>query len=482
AGLMKTDSFFKIGNICLITSGNLINGSVKKIVSGFSIDTRTLNDADIFIPLPGENCDGHVFITKAFEKGAEASFVKSDIEGVFRKCLSDKALIEVQDPLNALQILAERYRSTFSGDVIAVTGSNGKTTTKDWIKHLMGNGASIHATSGTRNNHIGLPLTVLGLRKEHICAVFELGVNHIGEMNVLGNIAKPDIAVITNVGPSHLEGFKTIENISAEKGSLLSFLQGKNIAVLNSDDSCFMSVKAQTAGSVITFGIDRPSFFSASKICQENEKVVFLLSVDGKDKGTIKINGSGKFNVYNFLAAAAAAFAAGESLENIINRSKSLIRPSSRWQCFSYEGIHIIDDAYNANPESMRTALDAFNNMKIDGKKYFVCGSMMELGVGAADAHTELGCEAAEQGMDILIAVGDFSEYVVNGFLKIGSNSCKAWACENRKDAASLINETIEPGDGILLKGSRKTAMEKLIPLIQRGIIKEKRKDLSNVI
>lgn len=461
------EMLFSSGEVCEMVGGTVSSESSRCRIRGVSIDTRTLTPGSLFVPLKGENHDGHAFVEQAFAGGASAALVSETWNPEAERAHPGRALIRVVDPLSALQGLAFQWRSRFRGRVIAVTGSNGKTTTKDWAGALSGGADSVHTTPGNLNNHIGLPLSLLGLRAHHRIAVLELGVNHPGEMGFLGGLVRPHIAVVTNIGPAHLEGFGTIDTVAREKGVLLEFLGEDSTAILNGDDVRCRAMSGRVRTGTVFFGVDHPADVSASGIEQTGETILFDLMICGRRSGRIALDGPGRFNLYNFLAAAAAARAAGVPEERILERSDRLCRPPDRWQRVRIGKVEVINDAYNANPGSMKAALEAFGATACRGRKHFVCGTMMELGGQASASHGEVGTAAAESGIDRLYAVGEFASEVVRGFLKTAPER-RAAAFRTCEEAAKCLREELLTGDAILLKGSRASAMERMIPLLRK--------------
>lgn len=462
--MRKDDYEFRIDELCHLMDGKKVGLPLSRHVTGFSIDTRTLKQGALFIPLPGRNSDGHEFIADAFAKGASASLCSFKR----RPCLEgnpDFPLILVEEPLRAVQTIALFHRSRFQGPVVAVSGSNGKTTTKDWLAMLLECDGPVHSTEGTRNNHIGLPLTLLGIRPYHQAAVVEIGVSYTGEMNMLANLSRPDVAVLTNVGAAHLEGFGGIKEVALEKGLLLNHLAKGGTAVLNFDDPFCRKMGQAVNSSLISFGTAEDVTLRASGIRYGDTWVRFFLDFRGNRCGEVCLHGPGRFNVYNFLAAASGALAAGGSVDHAISQAGLLSQPPNRWQEMLIRGITLINDAYNANPDSMRASLEAYQRMLSHGKRYFVCGTMMELGEEASNAHRILGIEAAECGVDHLLAVGEFAPLVVRGFRQ-AAPSLPAAACRTREEAATILNSHLRSGDAVLLKGSRAAEMEKLISLL----------------
>ncbi|HKJ22662.1 MAG TPA: UDP-N-acetylmuramoyl-tripeptide--D-alanyl-D-alanine ligase, partial [Gammaproteobacteria bacterium] len=341
-------------------------------VSGVGIDTRRLHEGELFVALPGEHHDGHGFVGQARDKGAAAAMVSEPVQ-------TDLPLVQVHDSRRGLAQLAGYWRGRFSIPVIAVTGSNGKTTVKEMTAAILRRRGQVLATEGNKNNDIGMPLTLLRLSPEHQYGVIEMGANHAGEIAGLCAVARPTVAVVTNAGPAHLEGFGSLEGVARAKGELFAGLEPSGIAVINADDAYYPLWRALADGrKCLSFGIERDAEVSAGQVRHSAEGTTFELRA-GADSRTVTLRLAGLHNVRNALAAAAVSLAAGATLADIAGGLAS-VTPVYGRLCIKpgMNGARLIDDSYNANPSSLQAALEALADMP--GEKVVVLGDMYELG------------------------------------------------------------------------------------------------------
>lgn len=419
---------------------------------GVGTDTRTLEAGQLFFALVGPRFDGHDFLSQAGDRGAAGAVVS-------RGECEEFPCVRVPDTLRGLGELAANWRGRFDLPVIGVTGSAGKTTVKEMIAAILGQTGPLLVTRGNLNNEIGVPLTLFQLAGRHRVAVIEMGANHAGEIARLCEMARPDIGIVTLAGAAHLEGFGTIEGVARAKGELFAGLPADGVAVINADD-CYQSLWREIAGSrrVITFGLGPGADFSARDIrlqADDPGRVEFqLTSPLGQAPITIPL--AGRHNVINALAAAAAASAAGADLAQIQSGLASTPGVKGRMQLTAGTGgCRIIDDTYNANPGSVRAALDFLTGMQ--GRSWAVLGHMGELGPQAARLHAEIGKYARSIGVERLFAVGPLSGETVASF---GAGA------EEFSDLESLIG-TLRPqlhtDVNLLVKGSRSMGMERIV-------------------
>lgn len=435
--------------------GSLIQGQPSANVTTLSTDSRSLAAGDMFLAIKGEKFDGHDFIDKAAEQGVAAIFV-SQLNLATERFRG--GIIHVRDTLAALRELALRYRRS-RPDVFAVgvTGSNGKTSTKDFLTAVLSRAGSVNATSGNLNNHIGLPLTVLRTDVEHNLGVWEMGMNHPGEIEVLAEIARPNAAVITNIGTAHIEHMKTREAIALEKGMLAEAVEGEGFIVLPANDDFTPTIAARCRGKVISAGIECGEV-RADKLRNEGHGMAFVLSAGGRsvDAG---IPVPGRHMVGNALLAAAVGIERGLSLEDVAEALAGVKLSGSRLQRRQVNGIDFLDDSYNANPDSMRAALRTLGELDAKGRKVAVLGRMAELGELEAAEHRSLGEFAAAAGIDLLVTVGE----VGNGIADGAGSKVEIIRAVDQAEAAARLNGWLRAGDLVLVKGSRSSAMEKVI-------------------
>jgi UDP-N-acetylmuramoyl-tripeptide--D-alanyl-D-alanine ligase len=432
--------------------------------SGVTIDSRSVNKGDIFIALKGENSDGHNYVEKAIEGGASLAIVQKPVEN------QNIPHIMVEDTLKALQDISRYYIKKFKIPFIAVTGSSGKTTTKDMIAAVIGRKYNVLKTEGNYNNEIGLPLTVLRLDSSHDIGVLEMGMSALGEIELLADIVRPEIGVISNVGITHIELLGSRENILKAKLELFTYFNKNNTAVINGDDDMLKSYDSDSF-KVIKYGLDSSNDIYAYNITEKGEKgIEFTVDVSGEpERFTLPLPGI--HNVYNALSAISVAEIFGIGPEEIREGLLEFKPSKDRMEIITLkDGIKVINDVYNANPDSMAAAIRVLKSMKSGGRTICVLGDMFELGDMSQREHVRLGEYAANAGVDIVIAVGDFSGYVTKGVLNKRTNNSRAYDFSSNKEAAELLNEILAPGDVVLVKGSRGMKMEYIIDLLrERG-------------
>ena len=442
--------------IAQLANGLLVQGDGKKIVARISTDSRTLQPGDLFVPLRGENFDGHKFIEQASERGAVGAMVEESWRGATPKAFS---LIRVSDTLLGYQNLAANYRKSLPLKVIAITGSNGKTSTKDFVAATLLRGFRVTKTEGNFNNHVGLPQTMLAASSSDEIAVWEIGMNHPGEIAALSELAAPDAAIITNVGLAHIEFMGSREAIAAEKGALAEAVGADGTVILNADDPFSQGIAEHTRAKVILAGIENGSI-RASEVRQSPTGCEFTI-LEGAHRCRAQLPVPGIHMVQNAMLAVAAGRAFGLSLEDCAAGLASAPLAKARLQIKEINGIQFIDDSYNANPDSMKAALRTLVELDADGRRIAVLGQMSELGEESERRHREVGEAAAALGIDELIAVGVTGAEIARAAQNAGlGRSISVAAAE---DAAELLGETASPGDLILVKGSRSARMERVL-------------------
>jgi UDP-N-acetylmuramoyl-tripeptide--D-alanyl-D-alanine ligase len=421
-------------------------------VRGVFTDTRKPVEGGVFFALRGENYDGDLFAEAALKNGASVAVVHEWKSG---EVPAGKAVIEVPDTLFALQRLAHWWRSQLDIPVVCITGSNGKTSTKDFTTAVLSQGFNVNATKGNLNNHIGLPLTVLATEKEHTAAIYEIGMNHGGELSPLCEISRPKFGIITNIGTAHIEFLGTREAIAEEKGTLARYLPEDGL--LFTPASCDFNeyFRARTRARLIPVGNGR-GIVRAENIRPHADGTRFDLVIDGEETHGVFIPVLGKHMVTNALLAAAVGWRLGIPADRIALGLSSVKLTTGRLRQIKWEGITLLDDTYNANPESMEAAIDTLAEIQVPegSQRIIVLGKMGELGVHAEAAHTRIGKLAATKGLR-LIAVGEGAEGIAAAgqaphFLDI--HAAADWLLENSR-----------PGDVILFKGSRTAAIEKVL-------------------
>lgn len=465
------------------TEGRLIAGVGNIPISGVSIDSRTIKKGEIFISIKGDNFDGHNFIEEAVKKGAAGLVVQeghpvttSLLSGMRREdsMLSPHSIIAVKDTLSALQEMARFYRNNFRIPLVGVTGSNGKTTTKEMIWYILSRKVSVLKNDGNLNNHIGVPLTLFGLNPSHNIAVIEMGIGDRGELTRLCEIAGPTMAVITNIGPTHLERLGRIENVAEAKGEILGFIKSDGACVLNRDDTFFDVFKAKAPGRVVSFGMSPLAdvYTEAADIAVDGrfmDSMKFRL-VSPLGEVDINMHVIGLHNLYNALCAAATAYALGAQMEDIKYGLEKFTPVKMRSVIENVGGVYIINDTYNANPASMVAAIDTLKSLKEGKRKFVVLGDMLELGDNAAMAHRDLGIYIAGTGIDGLISVGEFADCIADGAIDAGMAENRVATYKDYEQTVEKIKQWLNRGDIVLVKGSRGMKMERIVEGLKESL------------
>ncbi|MEO0092753.1 MAG: UDP-N-acetylmuramoyl-tripeptide--D-alanyl-D-alanine ligase [candidate division WOR-3 bacterium] len=444
-----------VEEIVTATDGKLLSGDLNRKINNISIDSRTIKPNDLFIAIKGKNFDGHSFVSEALAKGAIGAVVAdANIKS------SQAILIKVKDTREALGNIARYYRGKFKPLVIAVTGSNGKTTTKEMIAGILGKRMRIVKAKDSFNNEIGVPLTILGIDSQTQALILEIEMNLLGGTRRLAEIAKPQIGVVTNVGDTHLEFLGSRENVMREKAELIESLTPDGVAILNADDELVMAIGENFPKiQKLTFGLNQPADIFAKQILDLTTNGCHFM-LQGKYRTRLHLLGT--HNIYNALAAIATVKACGFDFAPIVSAIEEFRPVTMRMEIVRIKDLTVINDTYNANPQSMKTALATLAKIDSDGKKIVVLGDMLELGAGSEFFHYTLGQEAAKIA-DVILAIGKFSRNVIEGALQVGINPENARNYENNKDLLTNLIDIIQPKDTILIKGSRAMHLEWLL-------------------
>jgi UDP-N-acetylmuramoyl-tripeptide--D-alanyl-D-alanine ligase len=432
------------------------------VAMGYSIDSRTLNPGDLFIALAGERFDGHDYVTAALEKGAVAAVVQAG-----RSVNADpRRLLHVDDTLRALQSLGAAARRLWGKPLLAVTGSAGKTTTKEILAHMLATRFRVMKSTGNLNNHIGLPLQLLKLEPEHELAVVEVGMNHAGEIRALAAIAQHDLALVTCVAPVHLEFFETIADIARAKYEVVESLHPGGVAVLNADDDYVSQFGRGFKGKVVTFGIRRAADVSADNVKLRGVAGSTFDLVAGSVREPARLSLAGEHNIYNALAAAAAAVEHGVRPSEAAEVLATLRPSEKRGQVMELRGATIINDCYNSNPRALNAMVDTLASMKAE-RRILVAGEMRELGATAEDLHRESGRHAAEKKIDLVIGVGGLAQALAEAACGAG---VQAQFVETPEQAGEWLAREIRPGDAVLLKASRGVKLERALEVLREKV------------
>jgi len=454
------------------TTGKLMRPGTRSAFGEVVTDSKKVGANSVFVALKGRKFDGHRFAKAAARRGAACLIVHKKIS---LASVKDAAIVRVGDTLEALGALAHDRRVRFGPKVLAITGSNGKTTTKEMVAAILEkgalNGASLRRrvlkTEGNFNNLVGLPLTLLRLSERDRAAVVELGTSNPGEIARLTRIAAPDVAIVTSVGPAHLSGLKSVAGVAREKGQIFRGLRRGGVAVVNLDDPWTRRIGAKLKGKKITYG-------EGGRIRAESATALgaggnaFVLRAGGR-RARIRLKFSGAHNLSNALGAAAMAHALGIDLR-AIRAGLEAARPfSMRMAVERWNGVGVINDAYNANPASMEAALKTLAQMNGRGRKIAIVGDMLELGAETRKRHLAVGREAAEYGVDRLYVLGKQARLVRRGALEGGMDASRVVVGKSHAQIAGLVRKELRAGDWILFKGSRGMKMEKILAAVKAG-------------
>jgi UDP-N-acetylmuramoyl-tripeptide--D-alanyl-D-alanine ligase len=443
--------------------GKILQGSHSLSFHKFNIDSRLTEPGELFFALVAER-NGHDFVPAAVKKGASGAVVSHKIS------IPDKdiALIQVNDTLEALHKLATQVLSEHPVKVIGITGSIGKTTTKEFTWRLLSRNLNVLKSEGNFNNQLGVPLSLLKLTDKHDVAVLEMAMSAPGEIKTLTRIAPPDIAVITNIKPVHLQFFNSIEEIALAKKEILEGAKNDGIAVLNGDDPLVKKIAEGWKGKKILFGLSAECEVRAQNIQKTGWKGMAFELRYGNREEKISLPFFYESHLYNFLAAAAAAKALSVPFEDILPQIITLsLMPNRGTLVRLAKNIRLIDDSYNSNPAALEAALKALAPLA-SKRKIAVLGDMLELGEKEIEYHIQAGRQVAEWGWDILVTVGILSQYIAEGALSSGMRTDQVFSFKNSEEAAGELSPLLQEGDLVLVKASRKIETEKIVERLKK--------------
>ena len=450
---------FDLERVARITGGDFSGRKVNCQLSGISTDSRNLNPESLFVPLRGERFDGHDYLSQAVKNGAAACLSEEVIAGL------NVPVVRVADTLQALGDIAAAYRLQLNGPLVAITGSAGKTTTKEMLATIMEQVAPGLKTAGNFNNLIGLPLTLFRLQQEHQWAVLEMGTSSLGEIERLTEIAQPTIGVITNIGAAHLETLQGLDGVSRAKGELLAGMRG-GTAIINLDDHRVAQLPVANGVKILTYGLVAEAQVRAEAIEDNAAGVCFDLLFAGQ-KQRVQLAIPGRHNVSNALAAAAAALEMKVPLAKVVAGLARCAAVAGRMDLSPLPcGGLLVDDSYNSNPLSAHAALDALASLSGRGRRIAVLGDMLELGEKSVQMHEKLGAKAAEVA-EVLIAVGQFSTAICRGAGAAGMKSEQMLEVADAAAARDSLLGQQHSGDKILVKGSRGVQLEKVVEALK---------------
>ena len=418
------------------------NGLPNAPITGISKDTRTLVPGDLYIALRGEQFDGHDFVAAAFFKGAAGALVDDAFRGV------DGPLLQVPDTLDGLHNLAQGYRTKWTATVVGITGSVGKTTVKEMCADVLSMNGETHRTAGNYNNHIGLPLTMLAMPETAKQGVFEIGMNQPGEIGPLSDLLQPTVGIVTDIGNAHRENFNSLEAIIREKSELVSRVPSSGTVILDSDSEGFLFMKNHTCAGVRLVSLEGVADYRGQK------SGVNAMSVNGFEY-TMPL--PGEHTMRNALRAIALGLELGMEPSDIAEGLRKFKLPPMRWESSEVRNIHFINDAYNANPLSMRANLKTFAHLPGPGQKWAVVGGMRELGGTAEEEHADLGRFIDGLNLDGVIAVGELGQQI------ICKGAASFFQTLQPSDAAQILEDHLQAGDRVLLKASRGEQLERVL-------------------
>lgn len=441
----------KVSDIAAAAEGKLLCGDENTVITSFITDSREAKAGAMFVPIRGERADGHSYIPAVLEGPAAAAFTDHEIP------LGEKPLVLVKDCREALQRAAAWYRDQFAIPIVGITGSVGKTTAKEMVAQALSAQFRVLKTAGNQNSQVGVPITVCGLRKDHTAAVVEMGVSMPGEMARIAGVVKPTCAVMTNIGVSHIEFMKTRENILAEKARIADYLPPDGALFVNGDDDLLPTLKETMGGRVVTFGLGPTCDWRAFGLNEADKGTFFTCQSPAGERTELFVPAAGEHNVRNALCAMAVARYLGVPAGDVVRAISAYKAPAMRQQMVEANGLLIIDDSYNASPDSMRSAIDVLSTRPVTGKRAAVLADMLELGDYSQQGHYQVGQYARERGVELLVAVGPLSREIAAGY---GEGA--RWFATNQ-EAAAFLRDALRPGDAVLVKGSRGMKTDEIV-------------------
>ena len=445
----------KLSQIAAACGGRLLSGDGDLVITGFATDSREGKPGVMFVPIRGERADGHDYIGSFFAGGGSASFTDHPLPG------EDRPLVLVKDCREALQKTAAWYREQFEIPVVGITGSVGKTTAKEMVAQALSAKFKVHKTAGNQNSQVGVPITMCGLKKEHTAAVVEMGVSMPGEMGRIAGVVKPTCALITNIGVSHIEYMKSRENIMAEKSRIADYLGKDGVLFVSGDDDLLPTLEGKKPCRVVTYGLDPRCRWRAVDLNEADRGTYFTALAPSGERTQVFVPTAGQHNVRNALGALAVAVHLGVPAQDAVRAIAAYKAPAMRQQLEEAGGLTLIDDSYNASPDSVRSALEVLAGRKVPGKRAAVLADMLELGSFSQQGHFQSGRHARELGIELLVAVGPLSKDTAAGF---GPGA--VWFATNG-EAIAYLKEHLSPGDAVLVKGSRGMHTEEIVAALK---------------
>lgn len=451
-----------------VVHGELVCGSDAAMVNGVVTDSRHVEPGVAFIAFAGDRVDGHEYLLDAISLGARALLVtrpSEEISAVVQAAGErDVAVVRIGDALDAVQALATYHRGRLFCPVIGVTGSTGKTTTKDFITSVLSVRSRVVATYGNQNNELGVPLTILRAGADTDVLVVEMAMRGQGQIARLCEIARPTTGIVTNVGTSHIELLGNQEAIANAKGELVASIPASGAIFLNADDAFSAALSDKASARVVRYGVESPAEIGARDVGIDSEGCASFTLVSEQGNREVRLGIPGRHNVYNALAAAAVGLHLDVGLDDVVEGLEGAEAGEMRMQAFqSASGVFVINDAYNANPTSMRAAIETLADMQTSGSRIAVLGDMAELGSLTELAHFRIGEEVARLPIDALITVGKRAQRISDGARAEGMDADRIHPFDSVEDAACCLSEQLVPGDVVLVKASRVMGLERII-------------------
>lgn len=444
-----------LSEIARMSGGELLCGGPDTIITDFFTDSNCAEKGKMFVPIRGERNDGHNFINAAFQGGASASFTDHPVD-------APGPLVLVDDCRSALQRVGTEYRERFDIPIVGITGSVGKTTAKEMAALAIGAGHNVWKTPGNANSQVGVPITVCGIESEHTAAVVEMGVSMPGEMERIARVVKPTCGVVTTIGTSHIEFMGTRENIMAEKVKMAAYLPGGAPLFVCGDNDLLPTLDGGGRFRVVAFGLSEGCQWRGTELSEDKTGLSFTCHAPDGRTQRVSLPVFGSHNVCDALSALAVADHLGVPLEGAAQALAGYIPPKMRQVVSDEGGVCLIDDSYNASPDSMRSALDTLAERSVPGRRTAVLAGMRELGDYTRSGHLDTGGYARERGIDTLIAVGELGEIIAEGF------GPEALRVKDNAGAWEVLKELLRPGDAVLVKGSRGMRTEEIVDMIKR--------------
>ena len=455
----------RLAELAEMCDATLLRGNPEDVVERISIDSRSVERGACFVALRGPRFDGHEFVEDVARLGARAAVVSNPTRAI--NSPSGLALLQVQDTLTALHKLATNYRRLLppTTRLIGISGACGKTTTKEMIAAVLAERFNVLKTPANNNNHIGVPLSLLALNAHHDFGVIELGSNHPGEMRVLAELVQPDIGVVTNIGLAHAEFLGDEAGVAAEEGTPLEYLprNGNGVAILNADDKWCQELRSRTRATVVTVGIDNFADVRASNIVINGDLKFRLNIAKRREDVVVRLKTVGRHQIYNALQAAAVGYFVGMDLEEIREGLENVEFPKMRMQVVDRNGVRFINDCYNANGPSMKAALQMIQEQPWPGRKIAILGDMLELGEWSGPVHREVGQLAAKSELALLLTVGPLAKEIASSAIAAGMEMHRVLILQDAAEAQDAVRGLVREGDFVLLKGSRKLELERVL-------------------